>query len=446
MKWLDYSRFFNLSAKHRVASLLRLTAKDSILNKSNRILMGGGMPNPKVFLMKEGMITLKDGRTIALPPALMEDALQYGASDGYEPLLKQLNSLTKRLHSPPCWSNSQILVTAGIQSALCMAIEIFIEQNDYVVVEDPCYCGALAIMYPYNPRFLPVESDADGINPEKLRVALSKWKPEQARSATHGVPKFIYTNPNGCNPTGGITSTERRKEIYKIASEYNLIILEDDPYYFLQYREQKDFPPSYLSMDVDGRVLRFDSFSKTLSAGLRVAYVTGPRQLVDKICLYQQVSVAHPPSLSQIIISEILRTLGEDGFLEHTKQLQKFYRDQRDAIVKAASKFLSSLCEWSVPEGGMFLWLKVRDVKDSLGVVDRALKDYTLLIIPGSGFVPDGAKPCPYVRISFSVVSPQEMEEGFRRLASAIRAELEENRKSENERNHSERPELIRRV
>ena len=155
---------------------------------------------------------------------------------------------------------------------------MLLEPGVSVVIEDFVYAGTLAIMDPYEPDYCIVPGDAQGMRSDVLRQTLAE-RPTK--------PKFIYINPTGANPTGTVLPENRRKEIYQLASEHDMLILEDDPYYFLQYLPER--PPSFLSMDTEGRVLRFDSFSKVLSSGLRLGYVTGPSPLIERINLHMQV-------------------------------------------------------------------------------------------------------------------------------------------------------------
>ena len=122
-------------------------------------------------------------------------------------------------------------------------------------------------------------------------------------------PKIMYINPTGANPTGTVLPLDRRRKIYEIASKFDLLILEDDPYYYLQFTKGNRVP-SFYSMDVDGRVLRFDSFSKILSSGLRLGFVTGPKPLIERIMLHMQVSSMHTTSLSQFIANDLLQEWG----------------------------------------------------------------------------------------------------------------------------------------
>ncbi|KAK8736455.1 hypothetical protein OTU49_005014 [Cherax quadricarinatus] len=421
---MNYSRFLTRVSQNRQPSLIRELT--SLLSNASPqlVFMAGGLPNVQMFPFQAASITMRDNQTITINPKLMNDCLQYGPTPGYPPLIKQLKKLTEKLHAPPCWAESDLVVTTGSQDGLCKALEMMLNPGDYIVTQEPCYTGTLGIMNPYKPHYLAVKGDDEGMKPEALKAVLSKWQPGDVRDAQEGVPKVLYINPNACNPTGVSCTEERRREIYKIASEYNLIILEDDPYYFVQFGGMKDFSPSFLSMDTDGRVLRFDSFSKILSSGLRIGYVTGPKPLIERIVLHAQVSVLHAPAMSQVLVSELLQIWGVDGFLKHTQTVQEFYLKQRDAMLQAAHKHLEGLCEWTVPTGGMFLWLKVPKIFDTWDMIlERGLKK-DVMLVPGKAFMCDSSLPSQYMRAAFSMVTPTAMDKGFQSLAELIHEEI----------------------
>ncbi|XP_071553047.1 kynurenine/alpha-aminoadipate aminotransferase, mitochondrial-like [Panulirus ornatus] len=421
---MDYSRFLNAVARKREPLLIRELF--ALQQKAPRdvVFLTTGVPNPDTFPIVSGSLQLRDGRTLTLDPGKMEQCLQYGPTPGYPPLLEQLRALTQKLHSPPGWGERELVVTTGSQSGLLMAMEMMLNPGDPVLVEQPCYTGALSIMSPHSPRFLPVEADEYGLRPDSLRAALSPWNPQDIRQATQGVPKFLYTVPTGSNPTGVVATEERRREVYKIAQMYNLIILEDDPYYFLQYHG-KSFAPSYLQLDADGRVLRFDSFSKVVAAGLRVGWVTGPKPLIRKLNLHKGAAVISTASMSQVIISELLALWGDEGLDQHTHYLRQYYVAQRDAMLQAANKYLTGVCEWSVPTGGMFLWLKVCGVRDTWTMLLERGLEKRVMLVPGQGFMVDSTKPCQYLRASFSSTTPEEMDKGLCNLAQLIKEETE---------------------
>lgn len=158
--------------------------------------------------------------------------------------------------------------------------------------------GSNLQLTPHRTEIIPVEQDSFGIVPANLRQILQSRKKLSEQDSSIKMPKVIYINPTGANPNGVTFTLERKKEIYQIACEYNLLIFEDDPYYFMHF--EGDPPASFLSMDTEMRVMRFDSFSKVLSAGLRVGWLTGPKKLVAGVELHVQSSYLHSSSLSQV--------------------------------------------------------------------------------------------------------------------------------------------------
>ncbi|KAK2712124.1 hypothetical protein QYM36_010975 [Artemia franciscana] len=345
----------------------------------------------------------------------------------YPNLVKHLKELQKYLHEPPSTTDWEIVVTNGSQDGLCKAMEMLVDHGDYVLLEEPCYAGTLSILHPYKPKWLPLSGDKDGLIPSSLKQALDNYKGKDTGSPIEKGPKILYLNPNGANPTGTSISTPRRYEIYKLAQKYDLLILEDDPYYFLQFGEEKS--PSFLSLDTDGRVLRFDSFSKILSSGLRLGFVTGPKELVERINLHMQVSVLHASTLSQVLVSQLFDRWKIDGFLSHSSKVSTFYEKQRDHMAAAAEKHLKGLVEWHMPSGGMFLWMKCLHVEDTKAMImERALpKD--IILLPGQAFMTDPNKASPFMRAAFSLATPEKMDIGFAKLAELIREEIQLQRK-----------------
>jgi kynurenine/2-aminoadipate aminotransferase len=136
-------------------------------------------------------------------------------------------------------------------------------------------------------------------------------------------------------------------------------------------------------MDTDQRVLRFDSFSKILSAGIRLGWATGPKPLIDRIALHEQSTILHPSGLSQMVLSAVLHQWGQDGFQKHTQSVAQFYQQKRDAFIKSAEKHLTGLAEWTVPHAGMFVWIKLLDLDDSFDFVKTKAIEKKVLLVPG---------------------------------------------------------------
>ncbi|CAL4121765.1 unnamed protein product, partial [Meganyctiphanes norvegica] len=413
-------KYYFTALSHNLQQQLIEFCPQLLVKSPEIIFLAGGLPNPQMFPFQAASITLKDGRAITLHPQEMNAALQYGPTPGYTLYFKRLKELTKRLHDPPNWENFETIVTAGSQDGLCKSFEMMLNPGDYVVTQEPVYTGTLSIMNPYKPKYLPIGTDADGMNPEKLREALARWDPLDVRNATEGVPKVMYINPNACNPTGVSVSPERRKEIYAIAQEYNLIILEDDPYYFVQFGDYKDYP-SFLSIDTDGRVLRFDSFSKILSSGIRIGYATGAKPLINQILLHEQASILHAPSMSQVMLFYLFEMWAEDLFSNFTEKMADFSTlRENEAKIQKCSRKLSGLCEWSIPTGGMFLWLRVPGVQDTWSMIMDNAVEAGVILVPGKAFMTDTNKPCQYMRAAFSLAAPEKIDQGFASMAETL--------------------------
>lgn len=421
---MDYSRFMTDITRRRKGTILRELFNLQVGGGEDWIFLIGGIPNPALFPLTSGDLTMADGTKLAITEELMQECLQYGPSAGYGPFVKQLEDMVQRYHDPPASTERMLLVTNGAQDGLSKAMGMMMNPGDYVLMEEPVYSSVLSILGPYAPRYLPLETDEGGLKPESLRAVLSRWNPEEMSTATKDVPKFLYMNPTGCNPTGTILKAERRRQIYDLCCQYNLIILEDDPYYFQQYQPEEEYPPSFLRLDTEGRVMRFDSFSKIIGGGLRVGFCIGPKPLVEKMLMHQQITSQHTSNIAQVIISEMLKTWGPDGFEKHLKTIKEFYNNRRDAVIVSAEKHLKDICEWSVPKGGLFLWLKVKDIPNVWDMIMEKSATKKVVMVPGNAFMTDMNKPCQYIRVPFSHCSPELVDEAFRRFAEMVREEI----------------------
>ncbi|XP_014645367.1 PREDICTED: kynurenine/alpha-aminoadipate aminotransferase, mitochondrial isoform X1 [Ceratotherium simum simum] len=411
---MNYSRFLTTTSAAREPSPIRLLSE--LLGKVPKsvISLAPGAPNPNMFPFKTAAITVENGETIQFDEEMMKRALQYSASAGIPELLSWLKQLQIKLHNPPTinYPASQgqmdLCVTSGCQDGICKVFEMTINPGDNILLNEPVYSGTLQALKPLGCNIINVPGDEYGIIPDCLREILSKWKPEDSKDPKKNTPKFLYTVPNGNNPTGNSLTTNRKKEIYELARKYDFLIIEDDPYYFIQFN--KSWTPTFLSMDVDGRVIRADSFSKVLSSGLRVGFITGPKPLIERIVLHTQVSSLHTGTFAQILILQLLHQWGEEGFLAHVERVTEFYRKQKDAVLAAADKWLSGLAEWHVPTAGMFLWVKVKGINDVKHLMEEKALKKEVLVVPGNAFYTDNSAPSPYFRVSFSLASPEQMD------------------------------------
>ncbi|XP_015262855.1 PREDICTED: kynurenine/alpha-aminoadipate aminotransferase, mitochondrial-like [Gekko japonicus] len=425
---MDYSCFLSKISAARQPNPLRLTNELAKM-MSSLIMLGGGMPNADYFPIKTASITLADGTTMEIGEELMKIALQYGASEGIQELVSWLEDLQMKIHDPPTAKyapeNGQmkICITVGSQDGLSKVFDMLINPGDNVLIDDPNYVGTLTGLRPLDCNIISIPSDENGIIPKSLKDILSRWRSGNIHKLNSKTPKFLYTVPNGSNPSGSSLTAERKKEIYQLAKEYNFLIIEDDPYYFLQFEKMK--APSFLSLDVDGRVIRCDTFSKVISSGFRIGFVTGPAPLIDKIILHAQVSTMQTSTFTQVLLLQLLKKWGHRGFLDHADRVATLYRKQRDALLAAADKWLKGLAEWYTPKAGLFLWIKIKGISDTHEMITKKALEKGVVLIPGRGFMIDSSKPSPYIRASFSFASPDQMDQGFQRLAELIREETE---------------------
>eukprot|EP01114_Cavostelium_apophysatum_P017834 TRINITY_DN5385_c0_g1_i1.p1 TRINITY_DN5385_c0_g1~~TRINITY_DN5385_c0_g1_i1.p1 ORF type:complete len:426 (-),score=84.91 TRINITY_DN5385_c0_g1_i1:15-1292(-) len=419
-KLMDYSRFISRRSARRKPSPIR--ELQPLLKIPGMISLGGGMPNSALFPFDKISVTLKEGSKGDIDDAMLAKGLQYSPSYGLPELVDWLKKQQTEEHKlseggVPEWD---ICVTTGSQDAMSKAFDMLCNEGDYIITENPTYSGAIAAMQPLALNLIGIDTDENGMQPEKLEKVLSSW------DFASKPLRVIYTIPTGQNPSGATLSLERRKQLYQIASKYDLVIIEDDPYYYLQlppYKSSASVEPlnSLLSMDKDGRVLRFDSFSKIMSSGLRLGWVTGPKVLVERIQLDQQASALHPCGLSQVVLLDALQRLGKDGLTKQISQVQKFYAERRDAAIASAEKHRKGLAECHPPSAGMFLWFKLIGVENSYELIMKRAVEEKFLMLPGQAFAPDQSKPSPFVRASFSTASFEEMDEAMKRLANLLK-------------------------
>lgn len=253
-----------------------------------------------------------------------------------------------------------------------MAYRMFCERGDHILAEEYTFATAVETAAPLGVKAASVKMDEQGILPSDLDDVLTNWD-EKARGSRK--PWVLYLIPSGQNPTGATAGEQRRRDVYKIAQKHDLIIFEDEPYYFLQMQpytgpNAPDVPPpasheafikalvpSYLSMDVDGRVLRLDSFSKVVAPGTRVGWLVGAEQLIERFTRHSEVSTQNPSGVSQMVLYKLLdEAWGHKGYLDWLINIRMEYTGRRDILCNACEEYLpKSVTSWVAPAAGMFV-------------------------------------------------------------------------------------------
>eukprot|EP00516_Mucochytrium_quahogii_P007221 CAMPEP_0203756388 /NCGR_PEP_ID=MMETSP0098-20131031/9690_1 /ASSEMBLY_ACC=CAM_ASM_000208 /TAXON_ID=96639 /ORGANISM=" , Strain NY0313808BC1" /LENGTH=423 /DNA_ID=CAMNT_0050648261 /DNA_START=95 /DNA_END=1366 /DNA_ORIENTATION=+ len=387
------------------------------LSRPGTISLGGGMPNSSTFPIAGIKIELKDGSQVSV--ANVDQALQYSGSNGISQFVEYLDELQRTVHKHPHAEEQSILVSTGSQDALTKTFDLFLDQGDSLLLEEFTYSGSLAYLAPMDLNLVSVKTDSGGILPSSLDSIMKNW-------STAGLgkkkPRILYTIPTGSNPTGISIDLQRRKDLYAVAKKHDLLILEDDPYYYLQFGEKRQ--PSLYSMDTDDRVIRFDSFSKVLSSGLRLGFVTGPKQVVDQLNLHMQSTSLHTSGVSQSVALALCESWKEknngewvQGFEKHLVTVVDFYRKQRSLMSDCLDRHLAGLCEWKLPDAGMFVWVKMPDGFSTAAFAKMLVEVEGVLVVAGQNFSPSG-EDIPYIRLSFSTASKESMDEALSRFAN----------------------------
>ncbi|KAL0576837.1 hypothetical protein V5O48_005134 [Marasmius crinis-equi] len=356
---------------------------------------------------------------VTIDPEDLAMGLQYTDTAGIPGLLSWLGGLQEKMHGRKTSGEGwRISVGAGSQDLIYKAVNAIVDPGEPVLLESPMYAGVIPMFTNLGCELHEVETDAEGISADSLRQVLESWPQGKPK------PKVLYTVPYGCNPTGMTASLARRKEVLKLAREHNFIILEDDPYYYLYYGTAERVP-SYFSLELEqpevGRVLRFDSLSKILSAGLRIGFASGPERLLAAIDAYTGTSNLQTSSLTQTLTLGLLKKWGYDGFYTHTRGVSAFYGHKRDVFEQAMDKYLKGLCEWVRPEAGMFFWFKLNvPGEDSNAIIRSKAFENGVLALPGTVFLPKGGTT-PYVRAAFSLLTPEDVDKAVERLAKTVK-------------------------
>ncbi|KAL3147261.1 hypothetical protein ABBQ32_002752 [Trebouxia sp. C0010 RCD-2024] len=424
---VDYSRHFGHEGQARQLASLRVLLS-AFTGVPGIIGLHGGLPPADAFPFTEMSFTLRDGTKMEIKdPAQVAAAQQYSVTlRGYPALHDWVKKHTWALHSPP--GDHDVLVTGGSNATIEMLMSLLMNPGDTIMCEEFTYPHMIeSFVIPKGFKVLGITTDDQGIVPEALSKALEGRTAQGSKA-----PRLLYTVPVGQNPTGVVTPLDRRRQIYSICRKHDIIILEDDPYFYLQFsvgnvapRGLQDLGSSYLSLDIDGRVIRLDSFSKVLSPGLRLGWATAAPALLEKLIFHLHGSTLGPCALSQVVVASLLHHWGPQGFEQHVKDMQQGYARRAHILHAAAERHLQGLAEWQEPRAGMFAWLRLfGGIQDADQILDK-LKEEKVVVVPGRIAHCEGPRPtsaCPYIRVSFASAADADLEEGIKRLATVIKS------------------------
>ncbi|ORY69318.1 pyridoxal phosphate-dependent transferase [Leucosporidium creatinivorum] len=506
---IDLSHHLNSLSRARQPSPLKFLFKYAAI--PNLLSFAGGVPHPSYFPFHDTTIsaypftadpssfpsnpTEGDLLPLLLPKYGskgndLATALQYGASTGHPTLVKWAREFTQEIFKP-AYGDWEILLNDGNTDAWSKIVRLLLEPGDTLLTEEYTFPSAQAAWIPLGVTAVPIKMDEHGLRADHLSKTLAEW--ETTRPGVRR-PKLLYIIPVGSNPTGSTMPAHRRQEIYDLAVEYDIIIAEDDPYTFLQFPQytvgdktavvpqsgedfKKSLVPSFLNLDTQGRVIRLDTFSKTIGPGFRVGYFVANPLFTERLLRSTEVDSQAPSGWSQAILASLLTTWKNSGYLHWLSNLRDQYTLRRNHLIDSlASSFdlrpagstaipnaegLVAFLEGSEipvfsfvpPTGGMFLWLKFyltespnfksfsaeEDPEQAFmtHLFEELATKATILLVPGAYYSPWQGKDktttaargeelgVGYFRVAYSMATNEEMEEGVRRFEIVIRKEWE---------------------
>lgn len=330
-------------------------------------------------------------------------SLQYSLTEGYPPLRETTKNRLKDAFGIGR-DFDEVIITTGGQQGLEITPKVLCNSGDTVIVETPTFVSGVNALKSYNTNVVGIDMDDEGIDIEKLEHALE----------TEKNVKLLYVIPTFQNPSGKTMSYERRKEIYELCKKHNVIILEDNPYAELRFKG--DDIPTIKSMDDAGIVIYNGSYSKVISAGMRIGFICAPSELMQKLIVAKQVGDCHTNVFFQMVTDLFLKNY---DFEAHIEKLKNIYREKCNLMLGLMDEHLDSRVSYTRPDGGLFIWCTLPEGSDTMDLARIAIEK-GVAFVPGCSFMVDDSAPCASFRLNYSTPSKEAIKKGIPLLAEAI--------------------------
>ncbi|HWK21760.1 MAG TPA: PLP-dependent aminotransferase family protein [Ureibacillus sp.] len=374
-----------------IRNILKVTDAPDVIS------FAGGLPNPISFPIDEMQQSINHAIE-ANGPRLF----QYSTTEGYLPLRQYIADKYKKDHGLD-FDPEDILITTGSQQALSLISQVLLNKGDGVVMEEPGYLGAIQSFTLAEPEFYSVMLEEDGLNVDQLEQTL----------ATNDNIKFIYTVPNFHNPTGITYSKEKREAVYNVVKNYDVVLIEDDPYGELRWSGEK--LPYIGAGRLENSVL-LGSFSKIVTPGMRLGYiVTKNKELMHHINTAKQATDLHTNIFSQMVIHDYLVN---NDLAAHVSKIINLYETQAKAMLSAIAQYFPSSVKYTKPDGGMFVWVTLEEGTSALDVFNKAMEE-KVAFVPGDPFYTTKTN-VNTLRLNYTNSSPEVIEEGIKRLGKIL--------------------------
>lgn len=335
------------------------------------------------------------------------EALQYSHPYGLKDLREAVASVLLEPKGVHADADDIMIVNGGLET-MNLLCQVVIDPGDVIIVESPSFVHCIEIFDMFQARCIAAETDADGIVPDDVERKIQEYH-----------PKMVYVIPTFHNPTGRTLTKERRQRLAELGSQYDVLILEDDPYRDLRYSGE-DLPPIKV-FDKTGHTVLANSFSKIFSPGARLGYVAAARPIIERLLDAKTATNSHTSALAQVLCAEFFK---RGYFEEHLKKIRAIYRERRDVMIECIDTYLPEGTKRVFPDGGLFTWVELPGGINTTELLKEAAA-YKVAFIAGEGFfVEGGGKGRSCMRLSFGNVPPEKIRIGMERLGTLIASKL----------------------
>jgi DNA-binding transcriptional MocR family regulator len=377
-----------------------------LLDRPGVISFAGGIPDPALFPVSEARAAYA---SVLSDPVTAASGLQYSPSEGYLPLRRWIVQHMGSV-GVPC-DEDNVVITSGSQQALEFLGRLLLSPGDTALVTAPTYLGALQAFSTYEPRY-------DELRPEQGNRTPASYA-DAARDAG-GEVKFAYVVPSFANPTGETLSPLARERLLDLSADLDVPIIEDAAYAMLRFEGEAQ--PPILAMEIArcgsierARTIYCGTFSKVMSPGLRVGWIVAAKPLVRRLVLVKQASDLNSATLNQMV----MHCMVESAFASQVERACARYRRLRDSMLAALARHMPNGVTWTQPRGGLFTWVRLPEECDGAKLLERSLEETGVAFVPGAAFFFDG-RGRNTLRLSYSLASEQEIDQGVARLARLI--------------------------
>lgn len=389
---LSFAKRMSYIKASEIREILKVTEQEDVIS------FAGGLPAPELFPIDEineiNQIVLREAGT---------KALQYTTTEGYAPLREWIaKRMNERLATS--FDKDNILITHGSQQGLDLSGKVFLDEGDIVLCESPTYLAAISAFKAYGCSFIEIPADEYGMDMNVL---------EDILRSTSNI-KLIYVIPTFQNPTGKTWSLSRRKKLAELSAQYNIAVVEDNPY--SELRLEGESLPSVKSFDTVGNILCTGSFSNIFCPGFRIGWIAGDKNIIRKYVLVKQGTDLQCNTIAQMTIAEYLKRYDID---KHIERIVEVYRKRRDVAVRCIENYFPDNIKFTHPEGGLFTWVELPEEISARDILTKCLEK-KIAFVPGGSFYPNEHKENTF-RINYSNMPEEKIENGLQIIGEVIR-------------------------